>query len=195
EGNDLSALEIHFDAPAENNAAHAFVTACPQRLTRRLPGRRGLVDRAFAGDDEVSRAEADVEVETPEDFPRPRNQLRAEQRERGPDTARRPGARKPCGRRELLHCGETALEQLDLLRRRALLRSEEPGRIQERRQRVAEDGRRRGQLVQRFSEAGAAVHRGGAAETDEQSVGGYLRDQLSQPVAGGREGVEPSRVE
>src|SRR5204862_4613829 len=106
------------------------------------------------------------EVEAAQDLPRAGNQVRAERGERGAEPARSAGARELGVRRKLVHRSEAALEQPDLLRRGTLLRSEEPRRVQKRRQRVAEDGRGGRQLDEHLAQAGTAVHRRGTAETD-----------------------------
>src|SRR5439155_26587630 len=126
---------------AEDDAADAFVEADAQRLARRLSGRGRRVDRALAGNHEVCFANTVPETQSREDLPSAGYELGAERGKGRAEAARGAGSRQPGVGRELAHRGEPALQQLDLLRRRAFLRRKPQGRVSKRHERVAEDGR------------------------------------------------------
>src|SRR4029450_10889694 len=107
-----------------------------------------------------------------------------ERGERGSETSGRSGAREPGVGLELAHLAEPPLELDDILGRRSLLWAEDPGRIRERRQNVAERGRGDRQPIQDVPQPGASVHGRDAAEADEQGRGpGVERGEQQLPKA------------
>src|SRR5439155_5144555 len=184
------------DAAAEEDAAHAQLATDPYRLSGRLALEGRPVDGAFAGDDEILPGRPLAESLHLEHVLGSRHQLGSERCERGPETARRAAARQLGERAAVLEAEQPLLEPGNVVRERSLLRPEGARRLAQRCPRVAEGDGRGGQLVQHLEETGAAVHRRGAAETDEQP--GALTDgsdQLAEAAARGREHLEARRVE
>ena len=169
---------VRLDAPAEDDAADARRGARARDLARRLALRRRRVDVPLAGDDEVAAARGARRSRRGRAPPaRPaRARRRARRaprraRRRRPSRAARRTARAPPSRRAALELG-------DGLRRRALLRAEEPRRVARGVVRTSQSDRRRnGQLAQRPRAARAAVHRRACRRAPTTSDAGASRER------------------
>src|SRR5436305_7142555 len=113
----LGAFELGLDDPAEDDAAHAELTAYPDRLAGRLARRSRGVDLPFARDDEIRTGDRLAEADPPQHLRRPAHEVGAERCQGGAEAARRPRARQIGERCQVRSLAEAALEQPDLLRR------------------------------------------------------------------------------
>ena len=130
-------------------------------------GRR-RIDLTLARDRELAATKAVVEADEVEDRRRARHELGSESSKRCAETSGGAGARKPGVRQKLVHAGESALEDRDVILRRALLRAEHASRVRKRRRHVDERGRRNRELAQDLPQTGTSVNGRASTETDEK---------------------------
>ena len=152
-----SAIELDLDTPAEDDAAHPGSATARGDLARRLAFRRRGVNLPLPRDDQVVLHDERIEVEEVENGRRSGNELSAKRRKR---RAEAPGRTRPGQlrvRTKLLDRRQPALEDRDILLRRALLRSEKPRGVGEFRPHVAEGDRGHRELVHDLPQPGSSV--------------------------------------
>src|SRR5439155_16621535 len=154
------------DTPAEDGAADAGATTPARDLPGRLPLTCRAVDRALAGDDEVEPRR--VEPDLGEHELCSGDELRAQRRQGGAESAGRAGSRERRVGGELRQRKQAPLELGDVGVRRALLRREDSGRVDERRADDARGAGRSGELANDLSKAGPSVDRRRPTEADDE---------------------------
>ena len=155
---------------------------------RGLALRGGLVHRALAGDDDVGAGDALGEAQRLEHERRSRDERAAERREGGSEPARGARTGELFVRAEGLVGREAAIELLDVLGGRALLRAERPRRAARAQQRVADlagDVHRHVDRADDLAQACAAAHGCAAAETDQQAPRPLAKDGEEQDAEAG----------
>ena len=133
-----------------------------QRFSKRGRG----VDASLTGNNEVERG--GVETDRVEHVGRTGDELATERGEGGPEPTRRAGSRLVVKQHKLLPGPEAALELGDRGAVGALLRAEEPRRLEQRCAHVAGDERGNRQRVDDLEQAGTGVHRRRPAESEHE---------------------------